>query len=182
LKPSQFAFTASVWGDSAVVCRAYENCPGPIVEQEFGVFETWTEAEAFANALNEGLEIDALTARQIVTSSILGTCEVLGESFVGSTIWSCAPVVVEARELQVRCACAQLDLALTFCRLARDLGSDSRKDRMIRKVRRVMDHAVDIAFRIKMNSPYLPSICSRLNELDEELKALPPEVLQIEFS
>jgi hypothetical protein len=60
-----------------VVCRAKDNCPGPVVDQEFGQLQTWTQANAFAARLNEGLEIDTIEAEQIVTGSILRTRDVL---------------------------------------------------------------------------------------------------------
>ncbi len=53
----RIAFAARYWGDKAVVCRSSEDCPGPVVDQEFGEFETWTQANMFAARLNEGLEI-----------------------------------------------------------------------------------------------------------------------------
>ncbi len=46
----RFAFTAKYWGAAAVVCRATEDSPGPSVQQEFGRFETWTQANAFCHA------------------------------------------------------------------------------------------------------------------------------------
>ena len=73
----RIAFTAKYWGDKAVVCRSSEDCPGPAVDQEFGEFETWTQANAFAGRLNEGLEIPPAEAEQIITSSILRTSELL---------------------------------------------------------------------------------------------------------
>jgi hypothetical protein len=76
-KPERFAFTAKYWGHAAVVCRAIENRPGPLVEQEFGSFETWTQANTFATRLNQGLEIPSIEARQIITSSILLSSELL---------------------------------------------------------------------------------------------------------
>ncbi len=75
--PERFAFTAQYWGDAAVVCRVTEDRPGPVVDQEFGLFETWTQAHSFATRLNEGLEIHPIDARQIVTSSILCASELL---------------------------------------------------------------------------------------------------------
>ena len=65
----RFAFTAKYWGDTAVVCRSTEDRPGPIVEQEFGEFRTWTQANAFATRLNAGLEIDPGQAGKILISS-----------------------------------------------------------------------------------------------------------------
>ncbi|HEY6269778.1 MAG TPA: hypothetical protein VIX11_15875 [Candidatus Acidoferrum sp.] len=76
----RIAFTAKYWGDKAVVCRSSEDCPGPAVDQEFGEFETWTQANAFAGRLNEGLEIPPAEAEQIITSSILRTSGLLRDA------------------------------------------------------------------------------------------------------
>jgi hypothetical protein len=54
----------------AVVCRAIEDCAGPILDPEFGLFDSWTHAHAFAAKLNEGLELDPVGARQIITSAL----------------------------------------------------------------------------------------------------------------
>src|ERR1700758_3462600 len=74
---SRLAFTARFWGDSAVVCRALENHPGPAVVQEFGSFRPWTQAHAFATRLNEGLDHDHSGARQIMASSELLASDLL---------------------------------------------------------------------------------------------------------
>ena len=58
--PDQLAFTAKPWGNAAVVYRAMEDYPGPI--------GTWTQTRTFATRLNEGLELDPLQARQIITA------------------------------------------------------------------------------------------------------------------
>src|ERR1700680_292137 len=83
----KLAFTARIWGDGAVVCRAEEGRPGPVVDQEFGQFDTWTHANAFANELNQGLELDPAEVQQIITDSILRTDELVAAAgsvgFVG---------------------------------------------------------------------------------------------------
>lgn len=79
---ARFAFTAQFWGDRAVVCRAVEDRPGPVVEQQFGEFKTWTQAHACASKLNEGLNLDPLEARQIVTSSLLATACIVQEASI----------------------------------------------------------------------------------------------------
>lgn len=73
----RFAFTASYWGKGAVVCRAIEGQPWPVVEREFGEFETWTQANFFATCLNERLDIHYAEAEQIITSAFLCTGEAL---------------------------------------------------------------------------------------------------------
>jgi hypothetical protein len=67
--PDRLAFTAEPWGNAAVVYRAMEDCPGPIVDQEFGMLWTWTQTHTFATLLSEGLELDPLEARQIIARS-----------------------------------------------------------------------------------------------------------------
>jgi hypothetical protein len=57
-----------------------EDRPGPVVEQQFGEFKTWTQAHTFAAKLNEGLDLDPMEARQIVTSSLLATACFLEEA------------------------------------------------------------------------------------------------------
>ncbi|HKW33930.1 MAG TPA: hypothetical protein VJN92_13055 [Candidatus Acidoferrum sp.] len=76
----RIAFTAQFWGNGAVVCRAVEDRPGPMVEQQFGEFRTWTQAHTFATKLNEGLDLDPLEARQIVTSSLLAAARIVQEA------------------------------------------------------------------------------------------------------
>jgi hypothetical protein len=73
----RFAFTASYWGKGAVVCRAIEDRPWPVVELEFGEFETWTQANFFATRLNEELDIHHAEAERIITSAFLCTSEAL---------------------------------------------------------------------------------------------------------
>lgn len=68
---NRIAFTAEFWGNAAVVCLAQEDQPGPVVDQEFGFFDTWTQANAFASKLNEGLHIAPADVRQIVISAML---------------------------------------------------------------------------------------------------------------
>ena len=79
---ARFAFTAQFWGDRALVCRAVEDSPGPVVERQFGEFQTWTQAQAFASKLNGGLGLGTLEVRQIVTSSLLATACVREGTFV----------------------------------------------------------------------------------------------------
>ena len=65
------AFTAEGRAPSAVVCLAFEGRPDFLVRDEFGTFETWTEANAVAAELNRALGISCAEARQIVTSAAL---------------------------------------------------------------------------------------------------------------
>src|SRR5262249_5990013 len=119
LMQGRIAFTAGLWGDAAVVCRAVEGQPGPDVDPQFGVFDTWTHANDFAANLNHGLDVDPLEARQIVTSAILARAHLLQATGCLDIVCTDAPVLIVANALQVRLLLAHLVLALTFCRLAR---------------------------------------------------------------
>jgi hypothetical protein len=115
----RFAFAAEYWGDAAVVCRATEDRLGPSVQQEFGKFATWTQANAFATRLNEGLEIDPAEADRIITGSILDASEVLRAA--DSPAHQCDRVhwPIAGNRLPVEFMLTKLDPAATFCRIAR---------------------------------------------------------------
>ena len=65
------AFTAEFCGELAMVCLVYEDCPEPTTKPEFGEFESWTQANAIAMELNNGLGIKSVEARRIAISAIL---------------------------------------------------------------------------------------------------------------
>lgn len=110
-----FAFAAQYWGNAAVVCRALEGRPGPAVEQQFGEFPTWTQAQNFATKLNEGLGLDPLEVRQIVTSSILATACVIQQALDSSHTWKGSRIEREIHTAQLRLVLSQLALAITLC-------------------------------------------------------------------
>ena len=113
---ARFAFTAQFWGNGAVVCRAVENRPEPVVEQQFGQFPTWTQANTCASKLNEGLGLDPLDVRQIVTSSFLATACIIQTAVASLRPSSSIKTATQAAEL--RFLAGELSLALTFCRSA----------------------------------------------------------------
>ena len=67
----RFAFTAVMTEDGAVVARVLEGTYGIWPQQQYGCFETWTEAQEFATVLNQSYGIDAVEAQHIVISSRL---------------------------------------------------------------------------------------------------------------
>lgn len=99
---SRFAFTARYWGNGAVVCRAIEDRPGPIVEPQFGEFPTWTQALGFANRLNQGSDLDLLEVRQIVTSSLLATASVLQEAINCRRVWNIVQLETRAAHFRLK--------------------------------------------------------------------------------
>src|SRR5260370_17637720 len=136
-----FAFTAKYWGDAAVVCRATEDRPGPSVQQEFGQFETGTQASAFATRLNEGLEIDPAEACRIITSSILGASEILRAADFPARPCDRLPWPIARSRLRVEFMLAKLDLALTFCRILRSQPME-HTNRLLRNTRNALFHVM----------------------------------------
>ena len=67
----RFAFTAVMTANGAVVARVLERTYGSWPQQQYGCFETWTQAQKVATVLNESYGIDAIEAQHIVISSSL---------------------------------------------------------------------------------------------------------------
>jgi hypothetical protein len=160
----RFAFTAKYWGDRAVVCRSVEDCPGPIVEQEFGEFETWTQANTFAARLNEGLEISPIEAEQLIASSILRTGELLREAGLPNLVGQQARFLMTRRPLRVQFVLAELDLAVTFCRIVRSKPSP-HTSRLLRNARNALFNAMHYVVHSELAACDLEAITERLKRL-----------------
>jgi hypothetical protein len=137
----RFAFTARYWGDKAVVCRSSEDRAGPRVDQEFGEFETWTQANAFAARLNEGLEIPPTEAEQIITNSILCASDLLRAAASPERARVLHRGAVAGRPLRVQFVLAELELAVTFCRIVRRKPS-RHTERLLRNARNALFNAM----------------------------------------
>jgi hypothetical protein len=162
---ARFAFSAQFWGDGAVVCRAIEDRPGPIVEQQFGEFPTWTQAHAFATKLNEGLDLDALTVRQIVTSSLLATACVIQEALSSTRSRNATAVEDAARAAQLRFLLAELALAITFCRTASLLPGASILG-VLSRARATLHHSAHFLRFFDGDYAELKAIVTRTEELN----------------
>jgi len=168
----RIAFAARYWGDKAVVCRSSEDCPGPVVDQEFGEFETWTQANMFAARLNEGLEIPHAEAEQIITSSILRTSELLqGARLPGGAAESWRGLVA-GRALGLQFMLAELELAVTFCRIVRSKPSENT-DRLLRNARNALFDAMHFVCRSELAASELEAITGRLAKLKAALEKSP---------
>jgi hypothetical protein len=177
----RLAFTAEFWGGAAVVCRAIENRAGPVVDPEFGLFDTWTHANAFAAKLNEGLELDPLEARQIITSSMLATTSLmrLFLSSASQQVASEAPVLLAANAIQVRLVLSELGLALTFCHLARGEKPGCRTGRMLRNARNALYTAMNSLCRLNFRSCELEEISAKVAMLESALQEFTPGQLTL---
>ncbi len=168
----RFAFTAQYWGSGGVVCRAVEDRPGPIVEQQFGQFPTWTQANACAGKLNEGLGLDFCDVRQIVTSSFLATACVLQAAIATNRSWINSPVRHATRAAHMSFLLAELSLALTFCRAARQLATDNT-GRLLRHVQNAIVHARQFMALFDGDARELKDISASLTVLGAALQATP---------
>jgi hypothetical protein len=65
------AFAAITTQEGAVVVRVLADTSDVCPQQEYGCFETWTQAQVFASMLNEKYGIDPVEARHIVVSASL---------------------------------------------------------------------------------------------------------------
>ena len=172
----RFAFTAQFWGDRAVVCRAVEGRPGPVVEQQFGEFPTWTQAHNCACKLNEGLDLDPLEVRQIVTSSLLATARVVQEALNSRRAWHDSAAVIQVRATQLRFVLAELALAITFCHTASTL-SHSPSLHMLLHARKALRHSADLLIKnFGADNPQLAEIAYRAETLDASLEAFLPSL------
>jgi hypothetical protein len=166
----RLAFTASFWGSGAVVCRAVEDFAGPIVNQEFGQFETWTQAKAFAERLNEGLDLDPVEVHQILTSSILRAIDPLHAAAARRCPSDASRGAVSGKTVRVQFILAELNLAVTFCRIVLSRPSP-HMPRMIRNARNALFNALDYALHSELTSSDVEEItagCRRLHAALQE--------------
>jgi hypothetical protein len=168
----RFAFTAQYWGDAAVVCRAVEGRLGPIVDQEFGEFATWTQANAFATRLNEGLEINPAEAGQIITSAILRTSELLRAADYPEFTCEALRRAAAGRAIRVQFVLAELQLAVTFCRIVRSKASENT-ERLLRNARNAFFSAVRYVQCTELAPCDVEAITARLVRLQEALQESP---------
>jgi hypothetical protein len=172
LQQRRIAFAAEYWGEGAVVCRAREDQPGPVVEQQFGVFETWTHANAFANKLNQGLDISPEDARQIVTSAMLARGELL-RSEHDASLWRFRTKLKDAGDPRLISLLLELDTAVNICRSARLFRRIQPSERAIRGAIHISGHANEVLRQLDISEAGLEEIHRRLDRLQVELEAFP---------
>lgn len=169
----RFAFTAQYWGrDGAVVSRAIEGRPGPVVEQQFGLFPTWTQAQNFATKLNQGLDLPPREVRQIVTSSLLATACVIQEALESSHIWTGSEIKREAREAQLRFVLSQLAFAITLCRTVSRL-SESASLSALKNVRLALDLTKRFLPFLDGDYAQLETVLRQAHQLQQALQSPP---------
>ena len=167
---SALAFTAAYWGDEAVVCRAQRGVAGLAVAQEFGVFKTWTQANSFARQLNKGLELSPEEEHELVADAMLDGNQVVEAANCLQNFWRRAPVLLAANDLQVESLLAQLQLAVTFCRLMRHSEPPQRLDYLAQHAQNAFDRALRFAPKLKISESQGQELCELLTLI---LKQLP---------
>jgi hypothetical protein len=65
------AFAVVTTQEGAIVARVLADTSDVWPQQEYGCFETWTQAQGFASMLNQKYGIDPVEARHIVVSANL---------------------------------------------------------------------------------------------------------------
>ena len=65
------AFTAINVEDGAVVVRVQKDTSEVCCQNEYGRFETWTQAQSFATLLNQRYGLGVMEARYIIVSASL---------------------------------------------------------------------------------------------------------------
>lgn len=138
---AQFAYTAATYyhaGNKAVLATAVVGVPGLAMEPRFGTFDTWTQANEYAERLNGDLGLTQSQSRTIVADAMLMADELISES-------QC--LLQRAKELHqsqsvLEFLLAQLELGVTFCHLACSTRIDIGKGRLLRNARRSLYNAV----------------------------------------
>jgi hypothetical protein len=165
----RLAFTAKYWGEKAVVCHSSEDRAGPVVDQEFGEFETWTQAKMFAAKLNEGLETPYTDAEQIISSSILRTSELLSEGDLPEVAGEPRRTPDVHGSLRLQLMMAELELAVTFCRIVQSKPSE-HTERLLRNARNTLFDAMHFVCHSELAGSELDAITRRLGELHAALE------------
>jgi hypothetical protein len=167
----RLAFTADFWGKSAVLCRALEDCPGPIVDQQFGAFDSWTQANAYAEKLNEGLELDASDARRIVISAMLARDVVLRVAAYPEVQGTTSLCVAASRAARMELLLEELRLAVTLCGSVRE-STTLTTDRLAPVVSKVLFNCASFASRCPLSPRQLQEIAAGVEALGFALAGL----------
>lgn len=138
---SQVAFTAILSGNEGIVAKAVVGLPGLASDPEFATFPSFTQANEFAQRLNEGLGLTPSQARTIVTDVMVKAQALISE---------CDSLVQMARELRSRHSYRHpelewvltlLEIGVTFCNTA-CIRRDVRKERSIQNARKALSNAM----------------------------------------
>ena len=174
----RMAFTAEFWNDRAVVCRATENHVGCSVVQEFGAFQSWTEANQFANKLNEGLGLSPEEARELVAASLLAVSDRLRIAVRENQFWDLAPVIVRAHSLQVRSIVVNLELARTFCHIASCREPCSKIEQLVQTAARALDSALAHLPQLRLSRDEAEELFIGIELLKTELHNIPRRIAE----
>ena len=168
---AQVAFTAILSGREGVVARAVVGLPGLASDPQFATFPSFSQANEFAQRLNEGLGLTPSQARAIVTD-VLATAQAL--------ISECDSLVQMARELRLRSrhryqypelesVLTQLEVGVTFCNTA-CIRRDVRKERLIQNASNALCNAVSAMRRFEFTMDGVEQIKAGMDVLENALE------------
>jgi hypothetical protein len=143
-----------------------------VAEEQFGVFESWTQAMAFARELNQGLDIHPDDVRQILTSAYLARQEVLRaaeERAPGRTPE--APIAAFPSAVEVAFLFAQIHLAETFCRQAA-AGPRSSCTRLLLQALQTREFVLSILSRRQADEGAQREVLKCIQLLDASLQSV----------
>lgn len=133
---SEWSYTAVFSAHSAVVGRAVKGLPGLCFDSQLEFFSTWTQAENRARLLNDELGLKPVEARAITIGVALCAKGLIAEC--SSLMNASRRLKAENQEMFVGVMLAELELGVTFCRMACDPRLDLVKCRLIQKARKAL--------------------------------------------
>ena len=168
---AQLAFTAAFARKRPILARAVIGLPGLATDQEFGPFPTFTQANEFAQRLNEGLGLSPSETRAIVNEAILTAQALIGE---------CESLLQMARELRERrpshhrqvelgWVLTLLELGVTYCNTA-CTRRFVPKEPLLQHARQAISHAMTAMSRFEFSMGGAEQIKAGIAELQTALE------------
>ena len=165
-----WSYTAVLSAHSAVIGRSVKGLPGLCIEPPCESFSTWTEAECHTRALNENLGLSPLDARTISTEATLSASSLLSEC--SSLIKAAKLLQKRNEELLLAVVLAQIELGVTFCRMACGQRPEPVKCRLLRKARKIFVNVVSAMERHRFSRNVSAEILAGTRRLEEQLDRL----------
>jgi len=159
------AFEAVWWGSQACIALVREDRPGSVVDQEFGIFESWTRAHTFAVSLNEGLGLTSADAMQILLSAAISRPDFAALPAPHASFETLSPAVLSSRLARRRLIEARLDLAFTLCEVAQSVAPSPAIPRILGKVWAALESALESGPQLTASETELDLFHRRLREL-----------------
>ena len=172
-----WSYTAVFSAHSAVIARSVKGLPGLCMEPRCESFSTWTEAECHTRALNEDLGLSPLEARTISTEATLSANSLISEC--DSLIKAAKLLQKRNEELLLAVVLAQIELGVTFCRMACGQRPEPVKCRLLGKARKIFINVVSAMERRRFSRHVSDEILAGTRRLEEQLESLNCKYLDV---